>query len=45
MTLDLFSRFSNYRVVSLSDFYIVSCYIFRSWMVLFFSFGCIIVFS
>jgi hypothetical protein len=45
MTPDLFPRFSNSRVVSLCDFFIVSSSIFRSWMVLFLSFACLIVFS
>ena len=35
ITHDLFTRFSNSRVVSVCDFFIVSTYIFRSWMVLF----------
>jgi hypothetical protein len=45
MTSDLFPRFSNSRVVSLGDFIIASISIFRSWMVLFISFACLIVFS
>ena len=45
MTPDIFCRFSNSRVVSLCDFFIVSICIFRSWMVLFISFTCLIVFS
>jgi hypothetical protein len=45
MTPDLFPRFSNSRVVSLCDLFIVSSFIFTSWMVLFFSFDCLIVFS
>jgi hypothetical protein len=45
MTLDPFPRFSHSRVVSLCDFFIVSISIFRSWMVLFLSFACLIVFS
>jgi hypothetical protein len=45
MTPDLFPRFSISRVVSLCDFFIVSIYIFRSWMVLFNSFTCLVVFS
>ena len=45
MTPDLFPRFSNSRVVSLCYFFIVSILIFRSWMVLFISFACLIVFS
>jgi hypothetical protein len=36
---------SNSRAVSLSDFFIVSISIFRSWMVLFISFNCLVVFS
>jgi hypothetical protein len=35
MTLNVFPRFSNSRVVSLSDFFIVSVFIFRTWIVLF----------
>jgi hypothetical protein len=45
MTPDLFPRFSNSRVASLCDFFIVSNYIFRSWMVLFLSFVCLVAFS
>jgi hypothetical protein len=45
MTSDLFPRFSTSRVVSSYDFFIVSIPIFRSWMVLFISFSCLIVFS
>jgi hypothetical protein len=45
MTPDLFPRFANTGVVSLCDFFIVSSSIFRSWMVLFISFTCLIVFS
>jgi hypothetical protein len=45
MTPDLFPRFSNSRVVSLCDFFIVFISIFRSWIVLFTSFACLIVFS
>jgi hypothetical protein len=45
MTHDLFPRFSNSRAVSLYDFFIVSVSNFRSWMVLFISFACLIVFS
>ena len=45
MTPDLFTRFSISRVVSFCDFFIVSVSIFRSWMVLFISFICLIVFS
>jgi hypothetical protein len=44
MTPDLFPRCSNSRVVSLYDFFIVSISIFRSWMVLFISLACLIVF-
>jgi hypothetical protein len=44
MTPDLFPRFSNSRVVFLCDFFIVSISIFRSWMVLFSSFTCLVVF-
>jgi hypothetical protein len=44
MTSDLFPKFSNSRVVSLY-FFIVSTPIFRSWMVLFNSFTCLVVFS
>jgi hypothetical protein len=45
MTSDLFPRFSISRVVSLSDFFIVSTSTFRSWMVLFNSFTILLVFS
>jgi hypothetical protein len=45
MTTDLFPRFSNSRVVSLCDFFIVSISIFRSWMVFFIAFTCLVVFS
>ena len=45
MTPNLFARFSIIRVVSLCDFFIVYISIFRSWMVLFISFTCLIVFS
>ena len=45
MTPDLFPRFSISRVVSLHDFFIVSISIFRSWMVLFNSVTCLILFS
>jgi hypothetical protein len=45
MTPDLFPRFSNSRVVSLCGFFIVSISTFRSWMVLFISFDCLIMFS
>jgi hypothetical protein len=44
MTLGLFPRFSISRVGSLCDFFIVSSYIFRSWMVLFSSFTWLVVF-
>jgi hypothetical protein len=45
MTPDLFPRFSISSVVSLCDFFIVSISIFRSWMVLFSSFTCLLVLS
>jgi len=45
MTPDLFPRFSVYRVVSLCDFFIISIFTFRSWMVLFNSFTCLVIFS
>ena len=45
MFLDFFPRISISRVVSLCDFFIVSTSIFRSWLVLFNSFTCIVVFS
>jgi hypothetical protein len=45
ITPDLFPRFSNSRVVSFCDFFIVSISIFRFWMVLFISFTGLIVFS
>jgi hypothetical protein len=45
MTPNLFPRFSISRVVSLHDFFIVSISIFRSWMVLFNSVTCLILFS
>jgi hypothetical protein len=45
MTPDLFPRFSNSRVVSLCDFFIVSISSFRSWVILLISFACLIVFS
>ena len=45
MTPDLFPQFSISRVVSLYDFFIVSIFIFRSWMVLFNCFTCLFVFS
>jgi hypothetical protein len=44
MSPDLFPRFSISRVVSLCDFFIVSISIFRSWMFLFNSFTCLVVF-
>ena len=43
--LDLFPMFSIFRVVSLCDVFIVSISIFRSWMVLFNSFTCLVPFS
>jgi hypothetical protein len=45
MTPDLSPRFSNSRVVSLCDFFIVSISMFRSWVFLFMSFTCVVVFS
>jgi hypothetical protein len=45
VTPDLFPRVYISRVVSLCDFFIVSTSIFRSWMVLFISFACLIVLS
>ena len=45
MTPDLFLRFPNTRFVLLFNSFIVSISIFRSWMVLFYSFTCLIVFS
>jgi hypothetical protein len=45
MTSDLFPRFSFSRIVSVCDFFIDSTSIFRSWMVLFNYFACLIVFS
>jgi hypothetical protein len=45
MTPDLFPRFSNSRVVSFFDFFIVSVSTFRSWMFVFISFTCLTVFS
>jgi hypothetical protein len=45
MTHDLFSSFSISGVVSLCYFFIVSISIFRSWMGLFNSFTCLVVFS
>jgi len=44
-TPNLFPRSSLSRVVSLCAFFIVSIYIFHSWMVLFNSFYCLVVFS
>ena len=44
MTPDFFPRFSYSRVVSLGCFFIVSISIFKSWMVLFKSFTCLVVF-
>jgi hypothetical protein len=45
MTPALFSRFSISRIVSLCDFFIVSISIFISWVILFNSFTCLVVFS
>jgi hypothetical protein len=45
MTPELFPRFSNCRVFSLCDFFIVSISIFRPWMVLFISFDCLFWFG
>jgi hypothetical protein len=45
VTPDFFPRFSISRVVSLCDFFIVFISIFRSSMVLFNSFLCLVVFS
>ena len=45
MSPDLFPKFSISRVVSLCNFFIVSISIFRSWIVLFNSFICLVVFS
>jgi ABC-type siderophore export system fused ATPase/permease subunit len=45
VTPDLFPNFSNSRVVSFCDVFIVSISILRSWMVLFISFAYLIVFS
>jgi hypothetical protein len=45
ITPDLFPRFSISRDVSLRDFLIVSTSIFRSWVDLFNSFRCFVVFS
>jgi hypothetical protein len=44
ITPDLFPRLSISRVVSLCDFFVYTS-IFRSWMVLFNSFTCLVVFS
>ena len=41
LTPQLFPRFSNFRVVSLWLFFIVSSSIFSSWIVLFISFTCL----
>ena len=45
MPPDPFPRFSISRVVSLFDFFIVSVFIFRSWIILFNTFTCLVVFS
>jgi hypothetical protein len=45
MTPDLFPRFFNPRVFSLIDLFIVYIANFRSWVVFFISFACLIVFS
>jgi hypothetical protein len=45
MAPDLFPRFSISRVISLFDFFIVSISIFSSYMALFISSTCLIVFS
>jgi hypothetical protein len=45
MATDFFPRISISRVVSLCDVFIVSTSIFRSWIVLFNSFTCLVVFS
>jgi hypothetical protein len=45
MAPDFFPSFSIYWVVSHFDFFIVSSFLFRSWMVLFNSFNCLDVFS
>jgi len=45
MIPDVFPRFSISKVVSLCVFFIISISIFRSWMVLFNSFTCLVVFS
>jgi hypothetical protein len=44
MAPDFFPRISFSRVVSLYDFFIVSTFIFRSWIILFNSFTCLLVF-
>jgi hypothetical protein len=45
MTPDLFPRFSISRVVPFPDLFIVSFPIFKSWMILFNYFTCLVVFS
>jgi hypothetical protein len=45
MTPDLFPRFSISSVFSPCEFFIVSTSTFRSWIVLFNSFTCLVVFS
>jgi hypothetical protein len=45
MVTDIFPRVSISRVVSLWVFFIVSTFVFRSWMVLFNSITCLVVFS
>ena len=45
MTSDLFPRIYISEVFSHCDFFIVSTSIFRSWIVLFNSFTCLVVFS
>jgi hypothetical protein len=45
MTPYLFPKFSISRIVCLCDFFIVSISIVRSWIVLFSSFTCLVVFS
>ena len=44
MTPDVFPRFSMSTVASLCDYFFVSSSIFRSWIVLFNSFTCLVVF-
>jgi hypothetical protein len=44
MTPGVFPRFYICRVVPLCDFFIVSIFIFRSWMVFFSFFTCLVVF-